>query len=187
MIMNQDLLQGLNIFLIGMMGSGKTTIGQRLAQKLEYRFFDTDVLIEQVTKQTINDLFATEGEEGFRAIETQVLQQIASYTRSVIATGGGIILRRTNWGHLQQGLIVWLDPPIDLIVERLETDTSRPLLKNTDLRAKLTDLMEQRRSLYSQADLHLPISGNHTPEAIATQILEKIPTVLKTKQVTPPA
>ncbi|MFW6296706.1 MAG: shikimate kinase, partial [Halothece sp.] len=122
-MMNQDLLQGLNIFLIGMMGSGKTTIGQRLAQKLEYRFFDTDVLIEQVTKQTINDLFATEGEEGFRAIETQVLQQIASYTRSVIATGGGIILRRTNWGHLQQGLIVWLDPPIDLIVERLETDT----------------------------------------------------------------
>ena len=92
----QQLLQGVNVFLIGMMGSGKTTVGQKLAQRLNYRFFDSDVLIERVTQQSINDIFATQGEETFREFETQVLSELAACTKSVIATGGGMVLKPIN-------------------------------------------------------------------------------------------
>ncbi|MEA5510893.1 shikimate kinase [Crocosphaera sp. UHCC 0190] len=177
----QQLLQGVNIFLIGMMGTGKTTVGQVLAKRLSYRFFDTDVLIERVTQQTINDIFATEGEEAFRDIESQVLAELAAYTKSIIATGGGIILQQKNWSYLHHGLIIWLDSPVDLLIKRLAEDTTRPLLKATDLNLKLEFLLEQRRSLYAQSDLHIRINDQQTPDDIVTQILAMIPTVIKPK------
>ncbi|MEA5532687.1 shikimate kinase [Crocosphaera sp. XPORK-15E] len=177
----QQLLQGVNIFLIGMMGTGKTTVGQILAKRLDYRFFDTDVLIERVTGQTINDIFATDGEDTFRDIETQVLAELAPYTKSVIATGGGIILQQKNWSYLHHGLIIWLDSPVDLLIKRLAEDTTRPLLQATDLNLKLASLLEQRRSLYAQGDLQIKINDQQTPDDIVTQILAMIPTVIKPK------
>lgn len=82
-----DFLKGTNIYLVGMMGAGKSTLGKILAHTLNYRFADTDAVIEQVTGQTISTLFAQEGESAFRALETQVLGQLATYTRMAIATG----------------------------------------------------------------------------------------------------
>jgi shikimate kinase len=177
--MNHNLLKGMNLLLIGMMGVGKTTVGQLLAQQLGYHFLDTDTLIEKVARKTIVEIFATEGEDSFRDLESQVLRELCAFTRTVIATGGGIILRRQNWSYLQHGLIIWLDAPIELLVKRLLDDRSRPLLQETDLRLKLTNLLEQRRPLYAQADLQIVIQDRQTPEEIMTGIMEQIPTVLK--------
>lgn len=175
----QQLLQGVNIFLIGMMGTGKTTIGKILAQRLGYRFFDTDVLIERVTQQTINSIFTTQGEEAFRDIESQVLAELSACTRSVIATGGGIILRPKNWSYLHHGLIIWLDTPVNLLTKRLAKDQTRPLLQDEDLTIKLQSLLAQRQPLYAQGDLHILIQENQSPHDIVKEIFEVIPTVIK--------
>jgi shikimate kinase len=180
-----NLLKGINVFLIGMMGSGKTTVGEILAQQLNYRFFDTDVLIEKVAQQTINEIFSTQGEDTFRELETQVLAGISSYTQSAIATGGGIILRTKNWSYLHHGLIVWLDTPVEVLIERLAEDNTRPLLQYTNPAQKLHSLLEQRRSLYAQADLHI-VTGTETPEDIAHRIIKQIPTILKQKTLPKP-
>lgn len=172
----KDLLQGLNVYLIGMMGTGKTTVGKILAHQLGYRFFDTDILSERVAGKTINEIFASEGEDSFRELETKVLSELAACTRSAIATGGGIVVRQKNWSYLHYGLIIWLDAPVELLMQRLANDNTRPL------KDKLTSLLEQRRPLYAQADLHIPIDPDRTPAQIATQALEMIPTVLKPKQ-----
>ncbi|YAI82105.1 MAG: shikimate kinase [cyanobacterium endosymbiont of Rhopalodia sterrenbergii] len=171
----QELLRGINIFLIGMMGTGKTTVGKLLAKELGYRFFDTDVLIERVTQQPIDKIFASIGEENFRQIESKVLIEVAACTKSVIATGGGIILKSQNWSHLRHGLIIWLDASVELLTARLANDQTRPLLQKTDLTSKLNSLLEQRRSLYAQGDLRIFINENDTSEILISKILEKIP------------
>lgn len=177
-----DALKGLNIYLIGMMGTGKTTVGQLLARKLSYRFFDTDILIERVAQKSINDLFAEEGETYFRDLESQVLNHLSAYGRSVIATGGGIVLRQLNWSYLRDGLSIWLDASVDLLVERLAEDDTRPLLKTDELPTKLENLLAERKNLYQEADLHVLIEAQETPDAIADKILQAIPSVLKNNE-----
>ncbi|MEM9149492.1 MAG: shikimate kinase [Cyanobacteria bacterium P01_F01_bin.3] len=154
-----QLLKKTNLYLVGMMGAGKTTIGRKLANRLGYHFFDTDALIEQSTGQKVNDLFAKEGEAGFREIETQVLAQISSHTNLVVATGGGIVTQQMNWSYLHHGVVIWLDVPVPVLVSRLSGDTTRPLLKDVDLSAKLTDLIEQRGHRYAMADIRIGYEG----------------------------
>ena len=177
-----DHLQGLNIYLIGMMGTGKTTVGQVLAKELGYRFFDTDVLIERVAQKRINELFAEEGEAFFRDLESRVLGEVSACTRSVMATGGGVVLRPLNWSYLRHGLIIWLNVPICLLVERLAEDDARPLLKTDELPLKLETLLVERKSLYQEADLHIAITKDENPEQIVAKILAKIPNVLKSSE-----
>jgi shikimate kinase len=172
--MNDNLLKNLNLFLIGMMGTGKTTVGEILARRIGYYFFDTDVLIEQVSQKTIPEIFAMEGELGFREIESRVLAEISAYTKSVVATGGGIITQQQNWSYLHHGCVVWLDAPLDLIRERIATDENRPL------KANLEELLQLREPLYRQADIKIEIAAGSTPENIVDRILEAIPSVLKT-------
>jgi shikimate kinase len=173
------ILKGVNLYLIGMMGAGKTTVGRELAKELSYGFVDVDNVIEQATGRTINELFASEGEAAFRQIESDVLAQICSFTKLVISTGGGVILQQKNWSYLRHGLIVWLDVPVELLYTRLAEDTTRPLLQDVDLKQKLRSLLEQRQPLYNQADLRIRVSEGETPEQIATGVLQAIPTVLK--------
>jgi shikimate kinase len=175
-------LQGLNLYLIGMMGSGKSTLGRSIAERLEYRFIDTDVTIEKICRQSVTDIFQTAGEDEFRQIETQVLADVSAYTRLVVATGGGIAIKRENWNHLQQGLVVWLDVSVDVLVERLREDASRPLILDTpapELHAKLSQILAQRRDRYAAADLRIPITTETPAPAIIDRIFEAIPTVLK--------
>ena len=166
-------LQGLNIYLIGMMGSGKSTIGPLLAQHLGYSFLDTDVTIEKLVGQSVAEIFQTVGESQFRQIETQVLAEVSAHLRLVVATGGGIAIAQENWNHLHQGLVIWLDPPVEVLVERLDGDTTRPLL------SKLATILSERRHRYGEADIQISITQNLTPEEIIDRILAAIPTVLK--------
>jgi shikimate kinase len=88
-------------------------------------------------------------------------------------------MQQQNWSYLHHGLIIWLDAPIQIILQRLAADNTRPLLQDADMESKLRSLLEQRQPMYSQADLHITISATETPEEIATRILATIPSILK--------
>jgi shikimate kinase len=176
-----SLLQGVNLYLVGMMGAGKTTVGKLLAQHLGYGFVDTDDVIAQAAGRSITQLFAEEGEAAFRQLESDVLAQVCAYTKLTIATGGGIVLQQENWSYLHHGLVVWLDVPVELLYNRLAEDTTRPLLQDTDPKAKLRSLLEQRTPLYSQADVKITVTEGETPERIAQRVIETIPSVLKSQ------
>lgn len=180
-----SLLKGVNLYLVGMMGAGKTTVGQEIARKLSYGFVDTDAVIAQVTKKSINQLFAEVGEAEFRQIESKILAEVCAYTNLVIATGGGIVTQQINWSYLRHGLIVWLDVPIEVLADRLANDNTRPLLQDGALLDKLQLLLQQRRSLYNQADLRIEVSAEETAAQIATRVITVIPTVLK-PEASPP-
>ena len=178
-------LEGLNLYLVGMMGSGKSTAGRHLAEQLGYRFLDADSSIEQVAGRSIPELFASEGEAGFRDLEAAVLNQIASWHSLVVATGGGVVTRPENWGQMQQGVVIWLDAPDALLLERLSADpTPRPLMQSEDPAQRLAELMGQRRPLYAQADLHI-VQDGRAPDQVAEQILEALPGVLKERSAAP--
>lgn len=182
-----ERLQGTNLYLVGMMGSGKSSSGRPLAQQLGYGFVDADNVIEEVAGRSIPDLFEQEGEEGFRALESQVLQAIGQRHSLVVATGGGVVTRPQNWGVLHQGIVIWLDPPRETLMRRLTDDsTPRPLLACPDPEEALQRLLEQRRPLYAEADLRVPI-GDQTAETVASLVLEKIPTILRTDPGAPDA
>lgn len=164
-----------------MMGSGKTTVGKQLTQYLGYRFFDTDALVEQAIGQTIPQIFADQGETAFRQIETAVLAQLAPYTRLVVATGGGIVLKPENWSYLHHGIVVWLDAPLSVLKLRLRGDNHRPLLKTDDLSLKLETLMAERHSLYQQADIRISSGKYDKPKAVAENILTSIEQLIQTR------
>ncbi|MBE9213442.1 shikimate kinase [Plectonema cf. radiosum LEGE 06105] len=174
-----NLLQGINLYLIGMMGAGKTTVGRLLANELQYGFVDTDEVITASAKQSINQIFAVEGETAFRQLETDVLSQVSAYTKLTVATGGGIILKRENWSYLHHGLIVWLDASAELLYNRLKEDTTRPLLQDSNPLLKLRSLLQEREPLYALADLRITLKEGETPEEIAQRVLTEIPSVLK--------
>jgi len=174
-----DRLKGVNLYLIGMMGAGKTTVGRVLATQLGYKFFDTDAVIEQLAGQPISQFFAESGETKFRKLETQVLAELCGYTRLVIATGGGIVLQRENWSYLHHGMIIWLDVPVAQLQQRLLADTTRPLLQDTDRAAKLQTLLTERSPLYAQADVRICYQEQESPEELAGRILVEMQAVLK--------
>ncbi len=172
-------LQGTNLYLVGMMGAGKSTVGQLLAQAISYRFFDTDSVIERAAGQSIQQIFATTGETEFRQLETQVLAELSAYTCLVIATGGGIVAQRQNWSYLRHGLIIWLNVPVEILYSRLKRDTIRPLLQTTDPLATLQLLLQERRHLYAQSDVEIQVQAGDTAEQVAERILVEIPQILK--------
>jgi shikimate kinase len=175
----------LNLYLVGMMGTGKSAVGRPLAAALGYRFLDADTSVERVAGRSIPELFAEVGEPGFRDLETAVLGQIASWHSLVVATGGGVVTRPENWGHMQQGVVVWLDAPPELLLRRLAADPSpRPLLQTADPESQLSSLLSQRQRLYAQADLHIRQAGEPIEE-VAAAVLAQLPTILKQRQAPP--
>jgi shikimate kinase len=166
-----DRLNGINLYLIGMMGAGKSSTGAELAQALGYQFFDTDAVIEAAAGQPIPEIFAHRGEAAFRQLESQVLAELSAYRRLVIATGGGIVTQQQNWSYLHHGIVVWLDVPPAILQNRLAGDRGRPLLQGQDWDAKLTRLLAQRHSLYAQADVRVEIGAADSVEVIVARIL----------------
>jgi shikimate kinase len=178
-------LEGLNLYLVGMMGAGKSATGRPLAESLGYRFVDADAVLESAAGRSIAEIFASDGEEAFRELETAVLSQISSWHSLVVATGGGAVTRPANWGHMRQGVVVWLDAPAPLLLQRLRQDpTPRPLLAATDPETRLQALLNDRVPLYSQADLHIAQSGD-PPEAVAAAVLQALPGILRDRPQPP--
>ncbi|MGF1515504.1 MAG: shikimate kinase [Elainellaceae cyanobacterium] len=172
-------LSGINIYLVGMMGAGKTTVGRHLAHLLGYQFFDTDQVVEQAAGKSVARIFADSGEADFRQVETQVLSQLCAHQRLVVATGGGIVLSRTNWSYLHYGAVVWLSASVDTLYRRLSRDTTRPLLQRENPRQVLEDLLAERHHLYAQADLTLNTQVDERPQEVAQRVLTELSTVVK--------
>lgn len=162
-----------NIVLVGLMGSGKTTIGKQLSKKLNKLFIDTDLLIEQKTGVDITTIFELEGEDGFRLRETNLLHELLLEHDNVIATGGGIVLLEANRELLQKiGKIIYLKAdPNDLAI-RLRQDKSRPLIQNVDLLKKLNTLFEERDSLYKSLANYIIETKNKRVIDINEEIME---------------
>ena len=171
------------IFLVGLMGCGKTTIGQLLAEKLHYEFVDTDDLIVQNYQQDINTIFHEKGEKFFRNLETTTLQNVINNTKNiknikniknngkkyVISTGGGIVLKDENRQLLKQfGYNIYLQTDTNILVQRLMTDTQRPLLKNKEnLTENLQNLYNQRNKFYLEvANLVIQTNNKNIDEII---------------------
>ena len=172
-------LGGRSLYLVGMMGSGKTSTGRPLAERLGYGFVDADAVIEQAAGCSIPEIFERDGEAGFRSLESQVLSAISQRHSLVVATGGGVVTQPENWGLLHSGIVIWLDVVPDQLLHRLNADsTVRPLLQSTDPEASLNTLLNERRPLYGEADLTVVIN-DETPEAVADGILQLLPSLLK--------
>ncbi|MEI6030069.1 MAG: shikimate kinase [Synechococcaceae cyanobacterium ELA739] len=181
-------LQGLNLYLVGMMGAGKSAVARPLAEVLGYRVIDADSVIEATAGRPIPEIFASDGESGFRTLETAVLDSIAHWHSLVVATGGGVVTQPPNWGHLHQGVVIWLDAPQELLLERLLADsTARPLLGQADPAERLSTLLAERRPLYGQADLTVLQQAGESPSQIAQRVLEALPSILHQRQQAPEA
>ena len=143
-----------NLALIGFMGTGKTSIGRLVAEHLHFAFVDTDELIESSTGKTIADIFAQQGEPAFRELEARVVTELATRTRTVISTGGGLPVNPANLARLKEHALViclWASP--EKIFERVRNQHHRPLLHDADPLAKIRSLLAAREPFYRQADV----------------------------------
>jgi len=147
-------LGGRSLVLVGMMGSGKSSIGRRLAAVLELPFSDADLAIEQAAGMPVEDIFAIHGEPYFRDGEERVIKRLLQTGPQVIATGGGAVLSaKTRAEIAKNGVSIWLKAPVDLLLQRVSRRDNRPLLKTADPRGVLTRLLSEREAFYAEADL----------------------------------
>ena len=162
-----------NIYLIGLMGSGKTTLGKSLAKKLNRPFIDTDQLIEQKSGVDVSMIFEFEGEKGFRERETKLLSEIALKKEHIVSTGGGIILSKYNRDVItKSGIIFYLKTqPAELFI-RLQNDKTRPLLQGANLKEKLTKIYAERWPLYEMTADYIIETKNKKISQILTNIEE---------------
>ena len=174
----KEKLGGRNIFLIGMMGSGKSQTGPVLAKMINYAFVDTDDVIEKASKQSISSIFEKDGEKVFRDVEKKVLKEISQHHSLVIATGGGLVTLPENWGILHQGIVIWLDLDLKRSIQRLESDKKkRPLLIGKDLAENFNQIYESRKPIYLESDLRIEVE-DQSPYEVATMVAEQLPSIL---------
>lgn len=139
------------IILVGLPGSGKSSVGRQLAKRLGVEFSDSDAVIEERIGEPIRSFFEREGEDRFRDMESAVIAELCSARQGVLATGGGAVLRQSNRQALREaGSVVYLRATVDELHRRLRHDTQRPLLQGVDPRAKLSELYTQRDPLYRE-------------------------------------
>ncbi|MDY6978624.1 MAG: shikimate kinase AroK [Pseudomonadota bacterium] len=165
-----------NIFLIGLMGAGKTTIGRQLAQALDKEFIDSDHEIEARTGVNIPLIFELEGEQGFREREAAVIDELTARNNVVLATGGGAVLYEENRQHLKErGTVIYLQASVEQLLERTRKDKNRPLLQTADPEARLKALLTEREPLYLElADLVVR-TGQTGVRSVVESILQKLP------------
>ncbi|MFT5135603.1 MAG: shikimate kinase [Arenicella sp.] len=164
-----------NLILIGPMGSGKTTVGKQLAKRTRMDFVDSDHMIEDRCGVSISTIFDIEGEDGFRKRETKMLQELCERTGIVLATGGGAITSEENRILLRKsGFVIYLKTTIETQLARTQKTQNRPLLENVDIADKLSELMEERGTLYEQeADLVVR-SGDRVVSKVVEEILQTV-------------
>ena len=157
-----------NIFLVGMMGAGKTTVGRALATRMKREFVDTDRLLVDRTGVPVATVFEIEGEEGFRKRESAILREVCEHDERVVATGGGIVLAEENLAVMREaGTVVYLRARIESRWDRTRHDSSRPLLATANPRERLAELLKQREPLY-RAAAHIVVDSG--PQSAATLV-----------------
>ncbi|KAK4772993.1 hypothetical protein SAY87_028012 [Trapa incisa] len=198
----EPYLSGRCIYLVGMMGSGKTTVGKVLSQVLGYSFCDSDSLIEQEANGTpVSDIFQLYGEGFFRDKETEVLRKLSIMHRIVVSTGGGAVNRPINWKYMHHGISVWLDVPLEALAKRISSvgTKSRPLLHSDSGDAyrnaynRLSTLLDERSEAYANASTQVSLENiaaklryrdvsSLSPTAIAIEALDQIENYLRDEE-----
>lgn len=164
-----------NIVLIGFMGAGKTTVGQELARLGGFRLVDLDALIEERAGRSIPEIFARQGEETFRDLESEALRTLAGARRTVVATGGGIVGREENWTMMRRlGKVIYLRVRPQTLRARLGAGEGRPLARRPGGWTETARLLERRIPLYEQADLIVDNEKGGSPREVARLILQKL-------------
>lgn len=178
-------IQSGNLILVGMMGSGKTTMGRILAKHLDKEFVDSDEEIQLRTGVTIPHIFDVEGEPGFRQRETAALEALVGRDNLVLATGGGAVLAVENRAMMRQnGIVIYLKAGVHDLWLRTRNDRNRPLLQNGNAHAKLAELLHQRDALYQEvADIVIP-TGRQSVHALMLRLVNEIDAYRKNNQIT---
>ncbi|MGZ5648692.1 MAG: shikimate kinase [Usitatibacter sp.] len=168
-----------NIYLVGMMGAGKTTLGKALAARLHREFIDTDRILVERTGVPVATIFEIEGEPGFRRRESMALAEIAQRNDCVVATGGGIVLASGNRETMRaSGTVIYLRARLESLWERTRHDTTRPLLSTPDPRGTLQRLLQEREPLYREA-AHL---GVETGSQSASSLLGRVAAAVRSHE-----
>jgi shikimate kinase len=163
-----------NIILCGFMGTGKTSVGKRLAAMAQYDFLDLDAVIEEESGISIPEIFAAQGEPAFRKLESLMVERVAEKTGCVIATGGGTIVNPQNLEKLKRcGVVITLTADIPAILQRVGAGDDRPMLKGSDRLERIQALMEQRAPAYAKADMIVDTSTLSIDE-VAQSILSRL-------------
>lgn len=163
-----------NIFLVGFMGAGKSTVGKIVAEKLGFGFCDADKHIEEKAGTTITQIFAEQGEEYFRDLESESTEALASGDNQVIATGGGVVQRDRNWDAMKAGgITIYLRATVESVWDRIKGDNTRPLLQVENPVDTARELLNKRTPMYEKADLIID-TDNLSPEEVADQVLSKL-------------
>jgi len=163
------------VVLVGPMGAGKSTIGRMLAKELGYRFMDTDRIIEERCGANIPWIFDVEGEDGFRQRESAMLSELASDPQTVLATGGGAVMREENHSHLKRdAVVVYLKASLEQQVERTRKDKNRPLLQNDNPEAVLRRLFALRDPLYTELADIVMFTDRKSPRLVVRQLFNQM-------------
>jgi len=165
-----------NIILVGPMGSGKTTIGRRLSERLSLDFFDSDHEIVNTTGVSIDHIFDVEGEKGFRARESDVLKKLCNMPNVVLATGGGAVILKDNRDLMKKASsIIYLSSSVDQILRRTAKSKTRPLLEKSNNRRKtITDIVEARDPLYREVSSHIIDTNGKKLNEVIDEIIETL-------------
>lgn len=166
----------MNIVIIGMRGTGKTTIGKMLSESLRREFFETDVLVVKKENQPIAQIVSERGWDTFRDVESDVVEEVTLMDNNVISTGGGVVVRERNMKLLKQNsIVILLTASIDSMNARLQRDSERPsLTSNLSLRKEIAEVLQKRKHLYEKAADITVSTDNQNPEEILHTILKKI-------------
>ena len=178
-------LDGRPVVLIGLMGAGKTTVGRRLARRLNLPFVDADAEIESAAGRTVAEIFAEDGEAFFRSGEERVIARLLGSGPHVLATGGGAWMsEKTRDLVARTAISVWLRADLDVLMERVSRRPGRPLLQNPDPRAVMKELMDARYPLYARADI--TVESREAPhQAIVNDIIQALAAWLESGGETP--
>jgi len=165
-----------NIFLIGLMGTGKTTVGRQLARKLNMEFYDSDRVIEERTGADIPLIFEKEGEAGFRKREVAIIDELTQKQNIILATGGGAVLDPVNRNHLSnRGTVFYLKSSLKTLIERTSKDKNRPLLHAEEpAEVILRRLLEQRGPLYEETADYVIETANNSIHSVIQAIIKHL-------------